>query len=173
MFQERPMIEDITLKNCIEFAVGTEDNGIKFYKRLSENFSDNPEISNLFESLSQDEAVHRRQFSELLNHLPQEAGVSGAPEKSDYIKAMSISEFFSHRHGPFVDVDKIEDGDDALERAFNLEKDTLGFYQAVQDVLGENSVFTQVIEAEKSHVTRLMKAIIAGEKFRSLQDKWS
>ena len=71
-----------------------------------------------------------------------------------------------------MDIDKIGNRDDALEKAFGFEKATLGFYHAVQDVLGEKPTLTQVIEAEKSHIIRLMKVMITGEKFRSLQDKW-
>lgn len=166
-------MEEITLKSCIEFAVATEETGAKFYKILAGKFADNKEIADLFKLLANDEMVHRKQFADLLEQVPQEANVSGAPEKSEYVRAMSISEFFSHRHGPFKDVDAIDNRDEALEKAFGFEKATLGFYQAVQDVLGNNPTLSEVIEAEKSHITKLMKAMITGEKFRSLQDKWA
>lgn len=39
-------------------------------------------------------------------------------------------------------------------------------------MLGKNPTLTQVIETEKSHIVRLMKVTITGEKFRSLEDKW-
>lgn len=166
-------MEEITLKKCIEFAVTTEETGAKFYNILAGKFADNEEVSALFKLFSKDEAVHRQQFMDLLEHMPQEANVSDAPEKREYLRAMSISEFFSHHHGPFKDADKIENRDDALEKSFGFEKATLGFYQAVQDVLGENPILTDVIEVEKSHITRLMKAMVTGEKFRGLQNEWS
>jgi rubrerythrin len=165
-------MEEITLKKCIEFAVATEDNGARFYNIMAGKFDDNQEISDLFKSLSRDEMVHKQQFSELLSQVPEDTGVSNTPEKRDYLRAMSISEFFSHHQGPFKDADKIVNRDDALEKAFNFEKATLGFYQAVQDTLGKNPTLTEVIETEKSHITRLMKAMITGEKLRSLQDVW-
>lgn len=166
------MIEDISLKGCIEFAVATEDVGAKFYGRLARKFAGNQEVSNLFELLGKDEEVHKRQFSELLNKLPEEPGVSHSPEKSEYVRAMSISEFFSHDQGPFADIDKVENRDDALGKVFGFEKATLGFFQAVQDLIGENPILNQVIAAEKNHITRIMKVMITGEKFRSLQDQW-
>ncbi len=166
------MLEDISMKSCMEFAVVTEENGAKFYGRLAKKFADNQEIANLFELLGKDEQVHRQQFSELLEHVPLGVGETSAPEKSQYVRAMSIGEFFSRYQGPFADIDKIENRDDALEKAFGFEKATLGFYQAVQDVLGENPTLSEVIEAEKSHITRLIEVLITGEKFRSLQDKW-
>ena len=166
------MLEDISLKSCMEFAVVTEENGAKFYGRLAKKFAENQEIANLFEMLRKDEEVHKQQFSELLEHVPQDVNETSAPEKSQYVRAMSIGEFFSRYQGPFVNIDKIENRDDALEKAFGFEKATLGFYQAVQDVLGENPTLSEVIETEKSHITRLMKVLVTGEKFRSLQDKW-
>ena len=166
------MIKEISLRGCLEFAITTEDVGAKFCRQLAELFVNDQELANLFELLARDEEVHKQQFSELLSHLPQEAGITNAPEKSEYLRAMAISEFFSRRGGLFEDINRIENRDDALEEVFGFEKATLGFYQAVEDVLGENPTLTQVIETEKSHITRLVKVMITGEKFRSLQDKW-
>lgn len=166
-------MEEMTLRKCIDFAVATEENGARFYKRMAGKFTKNPEISDLFKVLGKDETVHRRKFARLLDKVPQESGASNAPEQNEYLRAMSISEFFSHHQGPLKDADKIKSMDDALEKAFELEKATLGFYQAVQDVLGRNRTLTNIIKEEKSHITRLMKAMITGEKFRSLQDKWA
>ena len=166
-------MEEMTLKKCIEFAVATEENGARFYKQMAGKFAANREISDLFKSLSKDETVHRKKFAKLLSKVPQDSGVSNAPEQSEYLRAMSISEFFSHRQGPFKDAGKIKSMDDALEKAFDFEKATLGFYQAVQDVLGKNRTLTSIIKEEKSHITSLMKALVTGEKFRSLQDEWA
>ncbi len=166
------MIEDMSLRGCLEFAVATEDTGAKFYSRLARRFAGNQEVAKLFELLGKDEEVHKTQFSDLLKHLPEELGVSNAPEKSQYVRAMSISEFFSHSQGPFADIEKIENRDDALEKVFGFEKATLGFFQAMRDLIGENPALNQIIETEKSHITRLMKVIVTGEKFRSLQDIW-
>jgi rubrerythrin len=165
------LLKDLSLKGCITFAVATEDVGAKFYSQLAKRFAGNREVSELFELLGKDEEEHKRQFSQLLNQLPEETGASHSPEKSEYVRAMSVSEFFS-REGPLTNIDKIGNRDDALDKVFGFEKATLGFYQAVQDLIGGSPVLNQVIEAEKSHITRLMKVIITGEKFRSLQDQW-
>lgn len=166
------MIQDISPRGCIEFAIATEELGAKFYDRLAQRFDDSQETSDLFILLGKDEEAHKIQFSDLLKHLSDEVGVLNSPEKSQYIRAMSISEFFSRDKGPFVNIDKIKDRNDALEKVFGFEKATLGFYQAVQDSIGRNSILNQVIEAEKGHVARIMKVILTGEKFRSLQDPW-
>jgi rubrerythrin len=167
------MIEDITLKGCMEFAVATEELGAKIYTRLADKFGENKEVASLFSRLAEDEQVHKRQFSELLKKAPVPEGVSSSPEKHEYLKAMSISEFFSHNRGPFKDIEKIQDRDDALQRALDFEKATLGFYKAVEDVLGTNRLLAEVIEAERNHVAVLLKALLVeGSKFRGLQDRW-
>ena len=167
------MIEDITLKGCMEFAVATEELGAKIYTRLAAKFGANRDIVQIFTRLAEDEQVHKRQFAELLKRAPADEGISSSPEKREYLKAMSLSEFFSHHRGPFKDMEKILDHSDALQRALDFEKATLGFYKAVEDVLGTQELLTQVIEAERHHVVVLMKALLVeGSKFRSLQDRW-
>jgi rubrerythrin len=167
------MIEDMTLKGCMEFAVATEELGAKIYTRLAAKFGDHKDISGLFTRLAQDEEVHKRQFSELLKNAPVEEGVSDSPEKREYLKAMSISEFFSHHRGPFKNIEDIKDRNDALQRALDFEKATLGFYKAVEDVMGKRELLTKVIETERNHVIVLLKALLVeGSEFRGLQDRW-
>jgi rubrerythrin len=167
------MIEDLTLKGCLEFAVATEELGAKIYARLAAKFNGAQDVSELFSRLAADEKVHKRQFSDFLKQAPEEEGTSATPEKREYLKAMSISEFFSHRHGPFQNVEKIQDRNDALQVAFEFEKATLGFYRAVEEVLGKHEILSQVMETERNHVVILMKTLLVdGSKFRGLQDRW-
>jgi rubrerythrin len=167
------MIEDLTLKGCIEFAIATEEFGSENYARLAEKFSHIPEIAELFTTLSEDELVHKQQFSQLRAKAPQEAAEGQSSERNDYLKAMSCSLFFSRYQGPFKDVDTVKDRDDALQKALDFEKATLGFYKAVEEVQGSSALLAQIIEDEKSHVVAIMKALLVeGSKFRSLQDTW-
>ena len=167
------MIEDMTLKGCMEFAVATEELGARVYTRLAHKFADNKEMADLFSRLAADEQVHKKQFAELCEQAPVEEGISDTPEKREYLKVMSMSEFFSHHRGPFKDVEKIQDREDALQKALDFEKATLGFYEAVEDFHGKKDLLSQVIETEKTHVVVLMKALLVeGSKFRSLQDRW-
>lgn len=167
------MIKDLSLKNCVEFAIATEANGAQYYEQLAGNFAGNQELAGVFQQLSKDEVVHKAKFSELLKNLPEEAGSLKSSAAGDYIMAMSVSEFFSRDKGPLAGIDQVKNRDDALEKVFGFEKATLGFYLAVKDAIGQNSTLDQIIEEEKAHITRLMKIMMTGEKFRSLQDVWS
>ena len=105
---------------------------------------------------------------------PEVAADVQSSEMNDYLRAMSHSLFFSRYQGPFKDVDTVKDRDDALQKALDFEKATLGFYKAVEEVQGSSALLSQIIEAEKSHVVVIMKALLVeGSKFRSLQDTWS
>jgi rubrerythrin len=167
------MIEDVTPKKCMEFAIATEELGTRFYRRMASKFSENKEISQVFAQLAEDEQVHKRQFAELLERAPADEGISDAPEKRAYLTAMSISEFFSHSQGPFKNIEDIQNREDALQKALEFEKATLGFYKAVEDVLGRDELLTGVINAEQHHIVVLIKALLVeGSKFRTLQDRW-
>ena len=168
------MLKELTLKGCIEFAITTEEWGVGIYKKLAEKFSQDPEIAKIFSRLSDDEMVHKQQFSELLAEASTGDANDYSPEKTDYLKAMSFSMFFSPYQGPFKDMDAIKDRDDALHKAPEFEKATIGFYKAVEEIEGSSPLLTGIISAEKSHITVLMKALLVeGSKFRSLQDSWT
>jgi len=167
------MLDDLTLKGCIEFAIKTEELGAKNYSRLAEKFGNISDIAQLFTRLSEDELVHKQQFSELLKKAPQSSTEDRNTETDDYLKAMSQTVYFSRLHGPFKDIDKIRDKEDALLKALEFEKATLGFYKAVEEVQGGSEQLTRIIAAERSHLVVLMKALLVeGSEFRSLQDTW-
>ena len=166
------MLEDITLKGCIEFAVATEELGAENYSRLAEKFSGDPDVAQLFTRLSEDELAHKQQFSELMKQSPG-SGDGPSGETDDYLKAMSYTIFFSRLHGPFKDIDKVRDRQDALLNALEFEKATIGFYKAVEEVRGGSEQLSRIIAAERSHIVAIMKALLVeGSEFRSLQDTW-
>ncbi|MFO8011555.1 MAG: ferritin family protein [Dehalococcoidia bacterium] len=167
------MINEVTLRNCIDFAINTEERGTNFYQQLADRFSDNEEIARLFTRLSRDELNHKQQFTSVLSNLPPENADARPVEKLDYLRAMSTPDFFYDKDGPFENLERIADRDDALEMAFNFEKATLAFYQAVEDIFGQNEPLNQIIEAEKLHISNLMTAMmVEGSRFRSVDDRW-
>jgi len=168
------MLQDLTLKGCIEFAIATEEFGAEKYSHLAKKFSDIPDVSKLFARLSEDEQVHREQFSGLLRQIPESAVKDPSGQTDDYLKAMSYSIFFSRYHGPFKNPETIKDRDDALQKALEFEKATLGFYKAVEEVQGTSAPLASIITAERSHISAIMKALLVeGSEFRSMEDSWT
>jgi rubrerythrin len=166
------MSEELTITQAIEFAIATEDIGVKAYTKLAKRFSEQEDISEAFSLLAKDEKAHSAQFHKLLDNVPPDEGVMTKDERSSYIRAMSMSEFFSGDAGLVGRLDKAKSLDEALVHVLGFEKATLGYYLAVKDVLGSTEVLDNIIQAEKSHIVRLMKYIITDEKMKGLADPY-
>ena len=162
----------ITLRKSIEFAATTEDMGAKYYSDLASKFSHNQEMSQLFFSLAKEEVAHKKQFVQMLKSIPEDEDSSKNGDDILYLKAMATSKYFSVEKGPFKDIDNITTREEALGKAFEFEKATLGFYQAIKEILGEHDVLNAVIAAEKKHVVNIMKIMVADGKLRGLEDPW-
>jgi rubrerythrin len=164
------MLEELTLRKAVEFAVTTEQLGNKFYNKMAKKFADDAQVSEIFAMLAKDELVHEKQFQNLLNKVPKDEGVSSQDDRWAHLKIMSMSEFFMGQSGVFRKLEEIETKEDALQRAFGLEKDTLGYYRAMEDILGKDEILTSIIEAEKKHLAKVMEYMITGAKMRGLAD---
>jgi rubrerythrin len=164
------MLEELTVRKAVEFACKTEELGNVFYTRLAKKFSEDAEISNIFSILAKDELAHRQQFNQLLDKIPEDPGVSSRDERMALLKVMSRSEFFMGEKGLTSKLEEIKTREDALERAVQLEKDTLGYFQAMKDVLGDEPILDAIIKIEKSHLVKLIEYMITGAKMRGLGD---
>jgi len=166
------MLEELTLRKALEFAVTTEELGARFYERMASKFQGDPDVAGIFAQLGRDEQAHRIEFHKLLEQVPPSYDDLVEYERAQYLRAMANSKLFSVRSGPFADIEKIDDAAEALRHAFEFERVALGFYQAVRDEIGKSAALDSIIAAEKQHVTQLMKVIMTGARFRSLQDEW-
>lgn len=163
-------MDDFTLHEALKLAVKTEQIGEKLYTRFAKKFADNEKVAEVFSRLAKDERVHESQFQALLDKNPKTEGAAGRYEEDEYLRATAISEFF--KDDAFDELDKIETPKDALAKAVALEKTTLLFYQAIRDSVGPDTALDELINAEKSHLTTLMKVILTNAEFRGLSDKW-
>ena len=89
------MLEELTLRKAVEFAVTTEQLGNKFYDKMAKKFADDAEISEIFTMLAKDELIHEKQFQNLLNKVPKDEGVSSQDDRWAHLKIMSMSETMS------------------------------------------------------------------------------
>lgn len=164
------MSNEITVRKAIEFAIATEETGVRAYSKLAKKFSAEEEISAAFALLAKDEKAHKVQFQALLDHVPPDEGIMSEDERSRYLRAMAMSEFFRGDGGLIGKLDKSETLDEALLVVLGFEKATLSYYLAVKDILGEVADLDNIIQAEKGHIARLMKYILTDEKMKGLAD---
>jgi rubrerythrin len=167
------MIENVTAAKCLEFAIKAEEVGAELYQALARRFAADAELRGLFEALGRDELQHGELFRGL--HQRAASRAAAAPlssEQQDYLRAMALSEVFAGKKGIAENLDGIATRDDALERALNLEKATLAYYQAVRDVIGADEALDMLISVEKRHVVLVMQLLLTGAKFRGLADSF-
>jgi rubrerythrin len=157
------MITEVTLRNCAEFAVATENLGARFYGQVAQKFVDKQELGDMFERLSSDKQHHKSQFSQILSGMPQESASAFLAEKGRFLRAASLSKFFSNDWGVLGDIEELQDRASVLRWALGLEEATLMFYRAMEDTLGENPMLSQIIEVERSHIANLMNALLVEE----------
>ncbi len=153
------MLRDPTPRMAIEFAVKTEQAGGVFYRKMAKRLAGDTEIAAVFSKLAEEEDVHKKQFEVLLDTVPQEFAYKSQTERLAVLRATSMSEFFLGEDGIFKNLDEIETREDALHRALRLEKDTLAFYQAVKDLIGDNDILEAMIAAERNHVQEILERL--------------
>jgi rubrerythrin len=162
-----PMLEHVTLRRAIELAITTEELGADFYQHLEDKFKENKELKDIFGQLARDEKTHEAQFKKLLEKAPTDDNREEHYESYQYLRATSISEFFSG--DGFADIEKIEERDQALGKALAFEKSTLQYYKAMEEILGDEPLLKEIIAAERRHVVAIMKVITTGAKFRGTE----
>lgn len=163
------MSEQITLEKVIDFAVQVEMKGRHLYTTLAERFREDAEMHTLFATLAEDEQHHADHFGKLRAVAASRPPLSD--EQQNYLRAASVSEIFSAEKGIEKNLDKIDSREDALERAFNLEKASLLYYQAMKEVL-QDDLLDSMIQEEKGHLTQVMRYMVTGAKMRGLGDKF-
>ena len=155
------MLDDPTIHKAVQFAVATEDMAEQTYSALAKKFLEDIALCATFSRLAEDEKRHRANFQAMLDKLPADDDVWTDDERYRYLSAMSRSAFFTGEEGFTAALDNIRSVDDALTHALEFEKATLGYYIALQDVLGPQEPLSAIIEAEKQHVIALMNGIAA------------
>jgi rubrerythrin len=159
---------NLTLRKAIEVAVATEELGAKYYQEIAKKFSGEKEVVEVFGQLAEDEVAHESQFKKLLDEVPPDE--VGSSDAGLLLRAAATSQFFDQK--ALEDTAEIKSATDALAKALAFERSTLFYYQSLQDVLGKSAQLQKLIDAEKSHVTTLMKVIVSDAKFRGLADPW-
>lgn len=165
------MIENVTVRRALEFAVEAERLGAKFYTRLAEAWGDEPELGEMFATLARDENRHEQQVRDLIAQLGDAAGEDLAPGESDYLRAISTAEIFYGNHDPLAAIEGTPDRDDALKLAHNLEKSTLLYYVEMKRILGAaGAALDELIAMEKQHLRKVIGYALTGAKMRGLSD---
>jgi rubrerythrin len=163
-----PRNESLTPEMCVEFALRTEEAGAELYDRLARKFASDGELAELFRDLGRDELQHAQLFRVLRDRLSQRPEARPLPPD----QAMVVADVFSGPAGLATAAEGVATRDDALERALNLEKATLAYYQGVREIIGADEALDALIAVERKHVLKVMQLLVTGAKFRGLADSF-
>jgi rubrerythrin len=156
---------DSSIRTAAAFAIEMEKMGALFYKMLAATFIHDEEIEEIFTALAEEEADHQQQFEALLKLVPADAE---NPKHSDKLAMQrNIADLFIGNGA----LNGIHSREDALDRALQLEKQTLDHYLGMRNLLGENEVLTALIDTEKKHMKILLKCKITGKKHEDRRRK--
>jgi rubrerythrin len=160
------MQESWTPQKAVEFAVMIEKMGTAFYDELSIMFAHEKELGEIFDMLAADEAHHQKHFEHLLETMGDQAKQWKPTDQRTMPRG--VTDFFAEQWA----YESIVDRDDALHMALQLEKKTLEYYTAMQELMGKNDALTELINVEKKHVKKLLEYQLTGAKMRGLGDEY-
>jgi rubrerythrin len=160
----------LTLKQVLEVAVAIEERGAKYYSGLASKFGGEPALAETFDRLAKDELSHAAQFRKLAAAASPDSSVAPSDPAYYSLRAAAVGDFFSDEKAP--DPATVRTPADALAKALELEKSTLFYYRAVEDAIGASPELSELIAAEKAHLTAIMRVIVSDAKFRGTGDPW-
>jgi len=148
-----------SVKELMEISVNVEENGEKFYRKLSKEAEDNKQ-KKLFEDLADQETEHAKIFRELGEELKAEQeNYVQTDDVYAYLRSYIKCKAFPSLEVVFERVKGIP-FDGIIDYAIQIEKDTIHFYNEVlKFVKDEKSkkMIDAIIEQEKKHVLELME----------------
>ncbi|MDH5681069.1 MAG: ferritin family protein, partial [Spirochaetota bacterium] len=115
-----------------QFAIRIEENGEKFYKKLSEAVDDK-DAKELFKDLSKEEVTHAQVFKRILSNIEDYGDTDIYPEEYfAYLHALANNMIFNK------DLDKelagIKSRNDALKFAMQQEWEAILYYQEIKNL---------------------------------------
>lgn len=145
---------DYSVSEVVEQAVQTEKLGFDFYTKMSEKFSDNEGLKNLFDTLAVKEQQHEATFSSLKDKVADQK-FENWEEAGKYMRSIVESEFFLGNNKSLPSLEHIESVEDAVNFAIGFEKETLLYFYHLKSALNDKDTIDKIIKEEQSHLVWL------------------
>ena len=149
-----------------EMAEQIERNGVKFYRKAAEIFSDR-DISRTLLEFADMEAEHEETFADMRKQLSskQRELIAFDPENEMalYLQAMAGGHVFDLKKDMSLQLTGEESVEDVLNMAIQAEKDSIVFYlgikEAVDKSLGQGRI-DHIIKEEMGHIKLLSDKLV-------------
>ena len=143
-------------EQVIQIAIQTERQGAAFYETLAAK-AQNERVRDECQRLAEFERGHEKTFQSLLAQLdlaPMPSQLSDTYYQ--YLSALVDSNMLPDEEAAQRLAEEAESEVDAINIALQMEKNTILFYQELQNLLGEQAgVLQTILDEERSHVYEL------------------
>jgi rubrerythrin len=139
-----------------QLAIRIEENGEKFYRRMSDKFDD-PALKKLFTFLATEEVGHRKIYEEILSAFePYQPRESYPGEYFAYLRTYADNIIFSQKEFD-KKIGEISDAEAAIDFAIGAELHSILYYQEIKKMVPENKQdkIEEIIDEERKHFVQL------------------
>jgi len=151
-----------SISDILDIAIRIEENGERIYRQASGQVGD-PRLASLLEHLADEEVEHARWFSAQLGSMPAaEADSALAQMGRDLLRGVVGERCFSLDE---VDLTRMESVIEVLDTAFDLENDTVVFYEMLIGFVQDPALVEQlqrIIREEMRHAQALADYVSTG-----------
>jgi rubrerythrin len=155
----------LTANEVFRIGVEIEKNGLKFYRTAATQAAGAP-IKKLLSELADWENQHIEIFEELRKNLPAQFKNENLFDPEDeiglYVKAMADTHIFVKNSDSESLASRCATAGEILNCALTFEKDSVVFYTAMREVVGEaagKSEVEEIIHEELTHVGILTREL--------------
>ena len=145
------------VSEVFQFAIRIEENGEGFYRKVAER-SQEKEVKDLFTFLADEEARHKKIFTEMVGKITSyEPSETYPGEYFQYLKSYADTIIFP----PEIERELETSGGivKALDFGIRRELDSIMYYLETKDVVPEtqHKIMDRILDEERSHFVRLSK----------------
>jgi len=160
-------VENFSILEAVELAVGIEEEGIRFYTLAAEKVSE-PELKKLFETLKEKEYDHIKTFRNLYSTLAEKKDDPDAelylfdPEVAAYFHGYVESAVFPIAGAAKSVLRECEGPEDILRLAMQAEKDSILYYHELLHHAPwpeAEELVKKIIEEEHKHFAILRREL--------------
>ena len=139
-----------------QLAIRIEENGEKFYRKMSDKFDD-PSLKKLLNFLADEEVGHKRIYEEILSTIEAYQPRESYPgEYFTYLRAYADNIIFSQKEFE-KKIEEIDDPSSAIDFAIDAEVSSILYYQEIKNIVPENKhdQIEHIVDEERKHFVQL------------------
>lgn len=148
------------ISEVYQFAIGIENNGEMFYKRLAKEIEDE-DIRNFFNNLANDEMSHKKTFESMLSKIKEYKSSNIYPDEYfAYLRAYVKDRVFPSEISKET-LKEVENLIFAVNYSIDLELESIFYYTEIKSLLptDQKGFVDDIISEERKHFSKLFNLL--------------